>query len=49
MAPAEVGRAITARIPRGRFEYLPCVGHFPFLEAPVRCSGLIAAFLREPR
>jgi pimeloyl-ACP methyl ester carboxylesterase len=49
LAPAEVGRAITTRIPRGRFEYLPGVGHFPFLEAPDRCARLIAAFLREPR
>jgi pimeloyl-ACP methyl ester carboxylesterase len=47
MASAEVGRVITRRIPGARFEYLPGVGHFPFLEAPERCTEILAEFLRE--
>lgn len=49
MAPAEVGRAVTDRIPNARFAYMPNVGHFPFLEAPDRSAKLIAEFLRESR
>jgi pimeloyl-ACP methyl ester carboxylesterase len=49
MAPAEVGRAVTSKIPRARFEYLPGIGHFPFLETPDRCAQLISEFLRESR
>lgn len=49
MAPAEVGRAITSRIPRSRFVDMPGVGHFPFLEAPDRTAELIAEFLRQQR
>jgi pimeloyl-ACP methyl ester carboxylesterase len=45
MAPAEVGRAAAERMPRARFEYLPSIGHFPFLEAPDRCAELILDFL----
>jgi pimeloyl-ACP methyl ester carboxylesterase len=45
MAPAEVGRAAAARMPRARFEFLPGIGHFPFLEAPDRCAELILDFL----
>lgn len=47
MAPAEAGRAVMARIPGGRFEYLPGIGHFPFLEAPERTAELIVEFLRS--
>lgn len=46
MAPVEAGRAVMARIPGGRFEYLPGVAHFPYFEAPQRTAELIAAFLR---
>jgi pimeloyl-ACP methyl ester carboxylesterase len=49
MAPAEVGRMITARIPGARFEFMPGIGHFPFLEAPERCSQLISEFLHQSR
>jgi pimeloyl-ACP methyl ester carboxylesterase len=45
MAPAEVGRGIAGKIPGARFEYLPGIGHFPFLEAPELCARLIAEFL----
>jgi pimeloyl-ACP methyl ester carboxylesterase len=47
-----VGRAVTGKIPGARFEYLPGVGHFPFLEAPARTSQLITDFVqagRDPR
>jgi pimeloyl-ACP methyl ester carboxylesterase len=47
MTPAEVGNAIAARIPGASFEYLPGVGHFPFLETPDRCAQLIADFCRS--
>ena len=43
-APAATGRQATSRIPRGRFEYLPGVGHFPFLQNPSRVAQLIAGF-----
>lgn len=49
MAPPEAGQAATARIPGARFEVLPGVGHFPFLEDPERCARLIAQFLRAAR
>jgi pimeloyl-ACP methyl ester carboxylesterase len=45
MAPVEAGRAATSRIPRGRFVELDGVAHFPFLEDPARCAGLIRGFL----
>lgn len=45
LAPVEAGRAVMARIPGGRFEYLPGVAHFPYFEAPQRTAELIAAFL----
>jgi len=47
MAPAEAGRAVMARIPGGRFEYLPGVAHFPYLEARERTAELIAEFLQS--
>ncbi len=47
MTPAEVGRAVAAQLPRGRFEYMPGVGHFPFLEAPERTTQLITEFIGE--
>lgn len=47
MAPAEVGKAVTDRIPNARFERLHDVGHFPFLEVPGRTAELITAFLRD--
>jgi pimeloyl-ACP methyl ester carboxylesterase len=45
MAPPEAGRAVIAKIPDGRFEHLPGVAHFPYLEAPERTAELIADFL----
>jgi pimeloyl-ACP methyl ester carboxylesterase len=47
MAPADAGRAVAGRIPNARFEYLPGIGHFPFLEAPERTAELIQDFLRR--
>lgn len=47
MAPVEAGRAAMARIPGGRFEYLPGVAHFPYFEAPERTAALIAGFLQS--
>lgn len=47
MASPEVARAAMARIPASRFELLPGVGHFPYLEAPERTAELIAEFLRS--
>jgi pimeloyl-ACP methyl ester carboxylesterase len=47
MAPPEAGRAVMAGIPGGRFEYLPGIGHFPFLEAAERTAELIVEFLRS--
>jgi pimeloyl-ACP methyl ester carboxylesterase len=41
MAPVEAGRAATARMPNARFECLPGVGHFPFLEVPGETARLI--------
>lgn len=46
MSPADVGRGIAQRIPDGRFELLPGVGHFPFLEAPELTARLIEDFIR---
>jgi len=46
MAPVDAGRAVMAKIPGGRFEYLPGVAHFPYFEAPQRTAELIAGFLR---
>lgn len=45
MTPTEVGREIARRIPKGRFEYLPGIGHFPFLEASDLCAELILDFV----
>ena len=47
MAPADAGRAVMARIPGGRFEFLPGVAHFPYFEAPERTAELIGAFLHR--
>ena len=47
MAPADAGRAVMAKIPGGRFEFLPGVAHFPYFEAPERTAELIGAFLRR--
>jgi pimeloyl-ACP methyl ester carboxylesterase len=47
-APAEVGRAATARMPRGRFVHLPGAGHFPFLSDTAKTSDLIAEFVNGP-
>jgi pimeloyl-ACP methyl ester carboxylesterase len=44
MAPAEAGRKATETMPRGRFECLPGIGHFPFLEAPEETARLIREF-----
>ncbi len=46
MVSAEVARAAMAKIPGSRFELLPGVGHFPYLENPERTAELITAFLR---
>jgi pimeloyl-ACP methyl ester carboxylesterase len=32
-------------MPRGRFAYLPGIGHFPFLEAPGETARLIREFV----
>jgi 2-hydroxy-6-oxonona-2,4-dienedioate hydrolase len=45
MAPVETGRAATKRIPNARFEYLPGVAHFPFLEDTDECVRLVREFL----
>jgi len=45
MAPVASGRAVMARIPGGRFEFLPDVAHFPYFEAPERTAELIVEFL----
>lgn len=47
MAPAEAARDLADRLPRGRFAFLPGIGHFPFLEAPEETGSLITAFLRD--
>ncbi len=47
MVPVAEGQAIAAAIPGGRFELLPGVGHFPFLENPRRTSSLILEFVRH--
>jgi 4,5:9,10-diseco-3-hydroxy-5,9,17-trioxoandrosta-1(10),2-diene-4-oate hydrolase len=49
MVSADVGRAVVARIRGGQFEYLPGVGHFPYLEAPQETARLISGFLRRTR
>lgn len=46
MAPAELGQSVADQIPAGRFEYLPGVGHFPFLEAPEKTAELIVNFVK---
>jgi pimeloyl-ACP methyl ester carboxylesterase len=45
MAPMEAGRDATELMPKGRFEYLPGVGHFPFLEVPDQTARLIREFI----
>jgi 2-hydroxy-6-oxonona-2,4-dienedioate hydrolase len=45
MAPVEAGREATSRMQKGQFEYLPGVGHFPFLEVPEQTAQLIRAFV----
>lgn len=47
MVSADAGRAVMAKIPGGRFEYLPGIGHFPYLEAPDRTAELIAQFIQN--
>jgi pimeloyl-ACP methyl ester carboxylesterase len=32
-------------MPKGRFAYLPGVGHFPFLEVPEQTARLIREFV----
>jgi pimeloyl-ACP methyl ester carboxylesterase len=49
MAPAEAGRTAFARIPGARFELLPGIGHFPFLEAPKYSAELVADFIQARR
>ncbi len=39
--PPEIGRAIAAAIPRGKFVELPGVGHLPKLEDPARTLALL--------
>jgi pimeloyl-ACP methyl ester carboxylesterase len=45
MAPPGVGRAVMAKLPNGRFEHLPGVAHFPYIEARERTAELIADHL----
>ena len=45
MVPADEGREVASRIPDCRFEVLPGVGHFPFLEAPEITARLIRDFI----
>jgi pimeloyl-ACP methyl ester carboxylesterase len=47
MAPPQAGQAAMTRFRKGRFEYLPGIGHFPYLEAPQRTAELILEFVRE--
>jgi pimeloyl-ACP methyl ester carboxylesterase len=47
MAPVEAVKAAVAGIPDGRFEFMPGVGHFPYLEAPDRTAELILEHLRR--
>jgi pimeloyl-ACP methyl ester carboxylesterase len=47
MVPVRVGRTAAERMPNARFELMPGIGHFPFLEAARECGGLIVDFLTE--
>lgn len=47
MAPAEVASAAAELIPDCELVTLPGIGHFPFLEAPVRTAELIRGFLKR--
>jgi pimeloyl-ACP methyl ester carboxylesterase len=49
MAPAAEGEAASCRIPECTFETMAGIGHFPFLEAPLRTAESIRASLaRSP-
>ena len=47
MVSADVGRAVIAKIHGGQFEFLPGIGHFPYLEAPEQTARLISEFLKR--
>jgi pimeloyl-ACP methyl ester carboxylesterase len=45
--PPEIGRAIAAAIPHGKFVELPGTGHLPKLEAPARILALLTQHFTE--
>jgi pimeloyl-ACP methyl ester carboxylesterase len=47
MQAPEEGERATRLMPHARFVTLPGIGHFPFLEDPVRCAELILGFMAE--
>lgn len=47
MVAADVGRAVMAKINGATFEFLPGIGHLPYLEAPEQTAQLISGFLRR--
>jgi pimeloyl-ACP methyl ester carboxylesterase len=46
-SPPELGRRITAALPRGGFFLMPGVGHYAPIEAPAALDELLLAFLNE--
>jgi len=44
MATPEAAKRTLSRIPHSRFELLPGLGHFPFLEDPEKTAALIQDF-----
>jgi pimeloyl-ACP methyl ester carboxylesterase len=45
--PPEIGRAIAAALPRGKFIELDAVGHLPKLEDPARTVALLERHFTE--
>jgi len=49
MATPKEGKAVMGKIPNGKFEYIPGVGHFPFVEAPEKTAEFINNFLIQSK